>query len=244
MCKAFDKLERRDARQWHRVPARDWCFPGPLARRQMRGLATKEPAMRHPSWAALGIAGLLATGAAAAAVPPPALDSPAASAAGTQVAYLAGGCYWGVESVFEHVRGVREATSGHAADGVETVKLVFDPSVVSYGRLLQIFFSVAHDPTQRDRQGPDVGPQYRSEILTADAAQQRIASAYIAQLGHAQAFPAPIVTRVAAIRGFRAAPEDQQDYARRHPRDAYIVRNDAPKVAQLKAMFPGDYRDD
>jgi peptide-methionine (S)-S-oxide reductase len=205
--------------------------------------------MRHQPFLvpALLVVGLLGwTGALAgpATVPPPRLDSPAASGAPEQVAYLAGGCYWGVESVFEHVRGVRTATSGHAAGGVETVKLVFDPAVVSYGRLLQIFFAVAHDPTQRDRQGPDIGPQYRSEILTADAAQQRIASDYLAQLDAAQVFPAPIATRVAPVRGFRPASEDQQDYARRHPRDAYIVRNDAPKVAQLKALFPGDYRDD
>jgi peptide-methionine (S)-S-oxide reductase len=127
---------------------------------------------------------------------------------------------------------------------VETVKLAFDPSVISYGRLLQIFFAVAHDPTQRDRQGPDIGTQYRSEVLTTDAAQQRIAAAYVAQLDASGVFPAPITTRVTPVRGFRPASEDQQDYARRHPRDGYIVHNDAPKVAQLKALFPGDYRDD
>lgn len=195
---------------------------------------------------ALLVAGLFGwTGALAvpATVPPPRLDNPRASGAPEQVAYLAGGCYWGVESVFEHVRGVRAATSGNAAGGVETVKLAFDPSVVSYGRLLQIFFAVAHDPTQRDRQGPDIGAQYRSEILTADAAQQRIASAYVDQLDAARVFPAPITTRVAPVRGFHPASEDQQDYARRHPRDGYILRNDAPKVAELKALFPGDYRD-
>ena len=182
--------------------------------------------------------------ASAATVPAPRLDSPSGSGAVEQVAYLAGGCYWGVESVFEHVRGVHAATSGHAAGGVETVKLTFDPSVVSYGRLLQIFFAVAHDPTQRDRQGPDIGPQYRSEILTVDASQQRIASAYVAQLDAAGVYAAPITTRVAPVRGFRPASEDQQDYARRHPRDGYIVHNDVPKVAQLKALFPGDYRED
>ena len=187
-----------------------------------------------------------ATGALASppTLPAPRLDSPPGSGAAEQVAYLAGGCYWGVESVFEHVRGVHAATSGNAAGGLETVKLAFDPSVVSYARLLQIFFAVAHDPTQRDRQGPDIGPQYRSEILTADAAQQRVASAYVAQLDAAGVFAAPITTRVAPVRGFRPASEDQQDYARRHPRDGYIVHVDAPKVAQLKALFPGDYRDD
>jgi peptide-methionine (S)-S-oxide reductase len=201
----------------------------------------------HSIAPALLVAGLLGwTGvhAGPGTVPPPRLDRPAPSGAREQVAYLAGGCYWGVESVFEHVRGVRAATSGNAAGGVETVKLAFDPAVVSYGRLLQIFFAVAHDPTQRGRQGPDIGAQYRSEILTVDAAQQRIASDYVAQLEMARVFPAPITTRVAPVRGFRPASEDQQDYARRHPRDGYIVRNDAPKVAQLKALFPGDYRDD
>lgn len=205
--------------------------------------------MRHRSaiaTAVLLIGWLASTGAPAGTVtvPPPKLDSPPAGGASEQVAYLAGGCYWGVESVFEHVRGVRVATSGNAAGGLETVKLAFDPSVISYGRLLQIFFAVAHDPTQRDRQGPDIGPQYRSEILTADDTQQRIASAYVAQLDAAGVFPAPITTRVAPVRGFRPASEDQQDYARRHPRDGYIVRNDAPKVAQLKVLFPGDYRDE
>ena len=204
--------------------------------------------MRHPSAIASAwlLAGLLGSSALAgpATVPPPQLDSPTASGAPEQVAYLAGGCYWGIESVFEHVRGVRVATSGNAAGGVETVKVAFDPSIVSYGRLLQIFFAVAHDPTQRDRQGPDIGAQYRSEILTVNAAQQRIATAYVAQLDAAGVFPAPITTRVAPVRGFRPASEDQQDYARRHPRDGYIVRNDVPKVAQLKALFPGDYRED
>lgn len=200
-------------------------------------------ALRPCVIAALSVAVVAGSSASAAMPPAPALDNPVGGH-GEQVAYLAGGCYWGVESVFEHVKGVREATSGHAAGDVETVKLRFDPAVVSYGRLLQIFFAVVHDPTQRDRQGPDIGPRYRAQILTTDAVQQRIATAYIRQLDQAQAFPAPIVTQVAAARGFRAATDDQQDYARRHPRDAYIVRNDLPKVAQLKALFPGDYRED
>ena len=180
----------------------------------------------------------------AAEVPiPPPLDSPPDSGSSEQIAYFAGGCYWGVESVFEHVRGVRVATSGHAAGNVETVKVAFDPSVVSYGRLLQIFFAVAHDPTQVDRQGPDIGAQYRSEILIRDDTQRRIATAYIAQLDAAHVFPAPIATRVVPARGFHAANFEQQDYARRHANDAYIVVNDVPKLVQLKALFPSDYRE-
>lgn len=138
---------------------------------------------------------------------------------------------------------MRVATSGHAGN-VETVKVAFDRPVVSYGRLLQIFFAVAHDPTQVDRQGPDTGVQYRSEILTRDDTQQRRATAYIAQLDAAHGFLGQIVTRVVPARGFHAASFDQQDYARHHPNDAYIVANDVPKRVQLKALFPSDYRED
>jgi peptide-methionine (S)-S-oxide reductase len=194
------------------------------------------------------LCGLAAVGVASAdspatALPAPAVDNPAGVGQREQVAYFAGGCYWGVEGVFEHVRGVRQAISGQAAGGVETVKLVFDPATVSYGQLLQVFFSVVHDPTQLDRQGPDVGPRYRSEVLAADATQQRIATAYVAQLTGAHAFASPIVTRIGPVRGFRSADDDQQDYLRRHPGDAYIVRNDMPKLTQLKLLFPALYHD-
>ncbi len=200
-------------------------------------------AMRAGLAVALLAVASLARAAGADSLPAPAMDVPVAPGQHTQVAYLAGGCYWGVEGVFEHVAGVRQAISGQVADGVETVKLVFDPSVVSYGQLLRVFFAVAHDPTQRDRQGPDVGARYRSEILTTDATQQRVARAYVDQLGQAQVFAAPIVTRIQPVRGFRPAADDQQDYARRHPREPYIVINDAPKVARLKALFPALYRE-
>jgi peptide-methionine (S)-S-oxide reductase len=173
-------------------------------------------------------------------LPAPVVNGPA-NVGRDQTAYLAGGCFWGVEGVFEHVKGVKQATSGYVADGVETVKIVFDPSIVSYGQLLQIFFSVAHDPTQLNRQGPDVGPEYRSEIFTSDAAQKQVANAYLAQLAGAKAFSAPIVTRVESVRGFKRADDSHQGYMRRHPRDPYIVYNDLPKLAQLKSVFPALY---
>ena len=194
-------------------------------------------------WGLVDANALSATGQADATLPPPAADNPAVAGQHEQTAYFAGGCFWGVEAVFEHVRGVRRATSGYAAGGVETVKLVFDPSSVTYGQLLQVFFSVAHDPTQLDRQGPDIGPRYRSEVLTTDATQQRIAKAYVVQLTQAGAFASPIVTRIGPVRGFHSADEGQQDYLRRHPGDAYIVRNDLPKLAQLKLVFPALYRE-
>ncbi len=191
----------------------------------------------------------------AVALPDPKLDAPAAK--GDQVAVFAGGCFWGIEAVFEHVRGVRSATSGYAGGNAftahydevgtgrtghaESVKVVYDPAQVSYGQLLKVFFSVGHDPTQLDRQGPDVGSQYRSAIFYRDQAQKAAADAYIAQLDAAKAFPRPIVTKVVPLKGFYVAEAYHQDYARLHPRDAYIVYNDAPKVANLKALFPALY---
>jgi peptide-methionine (S)-S-oxide reductase len=204
----------------------------------------------------VGVASFCARARSEAVVlPDPKLDAPAAK--GDQVAVFAGGCFWGVEAVFEHVRGVRSATSGYAGGNAftahyeqvgtgrtghaESVKVVYDPAQVSYGQLLKVFFSVAHDPTQLDRQGPDVGSQYRSAIFYRDDAQKAAAEAYIAQLDAARAFPRPIVTRVAPLKGFYVAEDYHQDYARLHPRDAYIVYNDAPKVEHLKALFPKLY---
>jgi peptide-methionine (S)-S-oxide reductase len=193
------------------------------------------------------------------ALPDPKVDAaPAAKGPHEAVAVFAGGCFWGVEAVFDHVRGVREAVSGYAGGNAttaeydtvstgttghaESVKVLYDPSQVTYGQLLKIFFSVAHDPTQLNRQSPDVGTQYRSEIFTTTPEQARIAKAYIAQLGSAKAFDAPIVTRVEPLHGFYAAEAYHQDYLVHHPTQAYIVYNDAPKLVALKQLFPAFYR--
>lgn len=193
----------------------------------------------------------------AAHLPDPRLD-PAPSRPGEQVAVFAGGCFWGVEAVFDHVRGVREAWSGYSggaadtatyeqvSDGdtghAESVKVIYDPAKVSYGQLLKVFFSVAHDPTQLDRQGPDVGNQYRSVVFYATPQQQRVADAYIAQLTAAHAFAAPIVTQVVPLKVFYAAEGYHQNFAAQHPDNTYIVYNDAPKVAHLKQWLPTLYR--
>ncbi|MFN2636518.1 MAG: peptide-methionine (S)-S-oxide reductase MsrA [Gemmatimonadaceae bacterium] len=178
--------------------------------------------------------------------------------AGDDTAVFAGGCFWGVEAVFEHVKGVKSAVSGYAG-GVpanpsyedvssgetghaESVQVVYDPSQVSYGKLLQIFFSVAHDPTQLNRQGPDHGTQYRSAIFYKDAQQQKTAESYIQQLTNAKTFSKPIVTQVARIKAFYPAEAYHQDYLAHHPNQLYIVINDQPKVAALKREFPGNYR--
>jgi len=222
------------------------------------------PLLRAALAAALA-AGLLACNAGVASSPPttlpePKSDMPLTSAKGSATAVFAGGCFWGVEAVFEHVKGVKQATSGYAggdaADAkyydvssgdtghAESVKVVYDPSQISYGQLLKVFFSVAHDPTQLNRQGPDRGPQYRSAIFYGNADQQRIAKAYVAQLEAAKAYPAPIVTQLAPLKAFYPAEAYHQDYARLHPNDPYIVHNDAPKVVALKRFFPGLYRDE
>src|SRR6476661_4779397 len=167
-----------------------------------------------------------------------------------KVAVFAGGCFWGVEAVFEHLKGVKSATSGYAGGNVaspsyeqvssgetghaESVRVVYDPSQVTYGQLLRVFFSVAHDPTELNRQGPDVGTQYRSAIFYGNDSQKRIAAAYIDQLTKAKAFSRPIVTEVSALKAFNVAEDYHQDYARLHPYQPYIVINDAPKVKNLK----------
>jgi peptide-methionine (S)-S-oxide reductase len=191
-------------------------------------------------------------------IPEPALAGAAASSSGTEKIVLAGGCFWGVQAVFQHVNGVVSAVSGYAGGARETasyrivstgrtghaesVEVTFDPRVVSYGRILQIFFSVVHDPTQLNRQGPDIGTQYRSEIFTLDDRQARIAKDYIAQLERAGVFKRPIVTVVAPLEGFYPAERHHQDYATLHPDAAYIVYNDAPKVENLARLFPELYR--
>jgi peptide-methionine (S)-S-oxide reductase len=192
------------------------------------------------------------------ALPDPKLDAPKAAANADAVAVFAGGCFWGVEAVFEHVKGVKDAVSGYAGGKsgsaqyetvssgdtghAESVKVTYDPGKVSYGQLLKVYFSVAHDPTQLNRQSPDVGPQYRSEIFTTNAEQARIAKAYIAQLTAAKVFAAPIVTKVEPLPAFYPAEAHHQDYLRLHPNEPYIVFNDAPKLVHLKQMFPALYK--
>lgn len=176
-----------------------------------------------------------------------------------RVAVFAGGCFWGVEAVFEHLKGVKSAVSGYSGgtsssptyDEVssgttghaEAVQVVYDPSVISYETLLQVFFSVAHDPTQLNRQGPDVGPQYRSVIFYVDEDQKRAAEAYIGQLTKARTFDRPIVTEIVPLRTFYPAEEYHQDYMARHPTSMYIVIHDRPKVERLRRHFPALYRE-
>lgn len=189
--------------------------------------------------------------------PSPAVDEPLAKAPGQETAVFSGGCFWGVQAVFEHVKGVISATAGYAggeastahyemvSEGntghAESVRVVYDPSRVSYGDLLKIFFSVAHNPTEINRQGPDEGTQYRSMISYTSAQQQRIADAYIAQLNKARIFSRPIATHVVALKAFYPAEAYHQDYAAKHPDEPYIFFNDAPKVANLKKEFPDFY---
>jgi len=157
-------------------------------------------------------------------------------------AVFAGGCFWGVEWVFEHVRGVRSATAGYGPGGVETVDLRFDPDSVSYRQLLEVFFLVAHDPTSRDRQGPDAGPEYRAIVFAIDSAQRRAVEAYVGELTSSRAFDRAIVTEIQPLTRFTVAESFHQHYAARHPSDPYIVTNDVPKLARLKRSFPSLYR--
>jgi peptide-methionine (S)-S-oxide reductase len=205
--------------------------------------------------------GLTITAASAAeravAIPPAALDEGAAAAPQTIV--LAGGCFWGVQAVFQHTKGVTSAVSGYAGGEkqtahyemvgsgrtghAESVAVTFDPQQISYGKILQIYFSVAHNPTELNYQGPDYGTQYRSAIFYASDEQKKVAEAYIAQLDKAHVFSAPIVTKLEPLRGFYAAENYHQDYATLHPSSPYIAFNDLPKVENLKQLFTADYRD-
>jgi peptide-methionine (S)-S-oxide reductase len=191
---------------------------------------------------------------ASAAVPAPVVDEAKASASAKQTAVVAGGCFWGIQAVFQHVKGVVSATSGYAGGSVknpdyetvsggrtghaESVQIVYDPSKVSYGELLRVFFSVALDPTEVNRQGPDQGTQYRSVIFYGNDDQKRIAEAYIAQLDQAKVFRGKIATQVTPLQAFYPAEGYHQNYATVHPNDPYIVYNDAPKVANLRKEFP------
>jgi peptide-methionine (S)-S-oxide reductase len=198
------------------------------------------------------------SGEAAVVLPAPALDNPKA-AGPVQTAVLAGGCFWGVQGVYQYTKGVKKVLSGYSGGDkttadydkvssgrtghAESVEIVFDPKEISYGEILRIYFSVAHDPTELNRQGPDVGTQYRSAIFYADPQQKRIAEAYIAQLDKAKAFRKAIVTRVDPLKGFYPAEAYHQDFLILNPRYPYIVINDLPKIDNLKRLFPEQYRD-
>jgi peptide-methionine (S)-S-oxide reductase len=191
-------------------------------------------------------------------IPPPVLDERVSPTAASEIAVLAGGCFWGVQGVFQHVDGVSSAVSGYAGGAANTahyemvgsnttghaeaVRITFDPRRVSYGRILQIYFSVAHDPTELNRQGPDIGTQYRSAIFPANPQQTHLAEAYIAQLNQAQVFGAPVVTTIEPGKDFYSAEDYHQDFLTRNPNYPYIVMNDLPKIENLKRLFPDLYR--
>jgi peptide-methionine (S)-S-oxide reductase len=209
---------------------------------------------------ALAVCGVAPACAAepAVAIPAPALDNPKTDGP-LQTAVLAGGCFWGVQGVFEHVKGVHQVLSGYAGGKkntaqyeevssgttghAESVQITFDPKEVSYGELLRVYFSVAHDPTQLNRQGPDYGSQYRSSIFYSNETQQKIALAYIAQLDAAHVYPNKVVTRVDSLPGFFPAEKYHQDYLVHNPHQPYIEINDLPKIAHLKQVLPQMYAD-
>jgi peptide-methionine (S)-S-oxide reductase len=192
------------------------------------------------------------------ALPKPTVDEPLASSSHQETAVVAGGCFWGIQAVFQHVNGVVSATSGYSGGSsstaeyeivstgttnhAESVKIVYDPSKVTYGQLLQVFFSVAHDPTELNHQGPDEGTQYRSVIFYGNDEQKKIAEDYIAQLEQAKVFPHKIVTQVVAFKAFYPAEGYHQNYAARHPDNPYIAHYDLPKVANLQQIYPQLYR--
>ena len=207
----------------------------------------------------LGFATACSPATAAVMIPSPAVDEPLAATKSERTAVLAGGCFWGIEAVFEHLHGVVNVKSGYAGGNAntakyeivsegrtghaESVQIVYDPSQISYGQLLQVFFSVAHDPTELNRQGPDVGTQYRSAIFFADEEQKRIAQGYINQINKAKIFRRSIVTQVVSLNAFYEAEAYHQDYAAHHPTDLYIAINDLPKVAHLREQFSKLYKE-
>jgi len=210
----------------------------------------------------LPVVGFIACNSADAAnisLPAAEQDAPLASSPVEKTAVVAGGCFWGIQAVFQHVKGVTSAVSGYSGGAAETanyervcsgdtghaesVKVTYDASKLTYGQLLRIFFSVAHDPTEMNRQGPDTGSQYRSAIFYVDEEQKRIANAYIAQLDKAHSFPQSIVTQVVPLKGFYPAEEYHQDYATTHPHQPYIMIYDTPKVTNLRRLFPDLYAD-
>ena len=233
-------------------------YSSPAPRRFQR-LATTLAGWAGALALAVGALHLSSTSAAESAfkIPAPAADE-TASASGTQTAVFAGGCFWGVQGVFQRVNGVVQAVSGYSGGKqataqyemvgtgltghAEAVKITYDPKKVSYGTLLQIYFSVAHDPTQLNRQHPDSGPQYRSAVFYGDAAQKQTTEKYIAQLDATKVYPSKIVTQVVPLTEFYSAEAYHQDYLTLHPESGYIARFDLPKIANLKAMFPQQFR--
>jgi len=225
-----------------------------MLRRQFSRLSLSAAAIGALAFAVLAIAPSRAAEEAV-VIPAPAVD--AREADGIQTAVLAGGCFWGVQGVFQHTAGVINAVSGYSGGSrdsadydqvstgrtahAEAVEVKYDPKKISYGKILQIFFSVAHDPTQLNRQGPDVGPQYRSAIFTANDEQKRVADAYIAQLNAAKVYKKAIATKVDRLQAFYAAEDYHQDYMTSHPNQPYIVFNDLPKVENLKKIFAENY---
>jgi peptide-methionine (S)-S-oxide reductase len=205
----------------------------------------------------LAVVRTVTSATAAVPIPNPALDIPLAESHGKQTAVLAGGCFWGMQLVFEHLKGVTHVTAGYAGGEAstaeyelvssgttghaESVQIEFDPAQVSFGQILKVYFSVAHDPTELNRQGPDEGPQYRSSIFFAGAEQQKIAEAYIAQLNSAGNYPSPIATTVVPLEAFYPAEDYHQDYAVHHPFSPYIIVNDLPKLDDFKAELPDLY---
>lgn len=194
------------------------------------------------------------------AFPQPAVDSPLAPSKGQETAVVAGGCFWGIQAVFAHVKGVISSTSGYSGGAADTahydevstgttghaesVKIVFDPSKISYGQLLMIYFAVGHNPTELNRQGPDYGTQYRSSVFYLNDEQKKIVEAYIAQLDSAKIYSQPIVTAVVPLHGFYPAEDYHQDYLKNHTYEPYIMINDLPKLTNLKKEFPSLYRND
>ncbi|WP_373981840.1 peptide-methionine (S)-S-oxide reductase MsrA [Achromobacter sp. JD417] len=227
---------------------------------------SKHPSLRQLCAALATAGGLLISSATPAAerafiIPPPAADQ-AASAAATatqEKAVIAGGCFWGVQAVFQHVKGVSNAVSGYAGGQAgtanynavgsgrtghaEAVEITYDPRQISYGQLLQIYFSVAHDPTQLNRQGPDHGTQYRSAVFPANDSQRKVAEAYIAQLNKTGVYPKALATTIEPLQAFYPAEDYHQDYLVRNPNSLYIVINDVPKVENLAKTFPDWWRD-
>ena len=224
-------------------------MPRALGRRLVFSLCVALTAVACSSSAASSVADRV--------IPAPVVDVQPGTRA-TEVAVLAGGCFWGVQGVYQHVKGVTSAVSGYAGDDertaeygmvssgrtrhAEAVRIVFDPRVISYGRVLQVFFAVAHDPTELNRQGPDEGPQYRSAVFPANAEQARVVKAYIQQLNDAKVFGGPIVTTIEEGREFYRAETYHQDFLARNPLQPYIVANDLPKIAALKRSFANFYR--
>jgi peptide-methionine (S)-S-oxide reductase len=227
-----------------------------MSRSQFSRLALCAAALGALAISAVAIAPSLAAEDAV-VIPAPAMDAKAAD--GIQTVVVAGGCFWGVQGVFQHTAGIVNAVSGYAGGSkatasyetvstgttghAESVEIKYDPKKISYGKILQIFFSVAHDPTQLNRQGPDSGTQYRSAVFTTSDEQQKITDAYIAQLNAAKVYKKPIVTKVGPLQGFFPAEAYHQDYLTLHPSQPYIAYNDIPKVENLKKLFADNYQD-